>query len=386
MAAIEVSLLWASRGATDTDRNRRTYTRQYEVVTDNPNDDEQVVGNANVGGTKVPLPGDPLDTDAQAVVVDMDFNQSDESPTLWYVTAKYDSEPELPEAVDIDGNPASPGSLPDNPLLVPATWKLTTQDSEEVAVSGLRVKESGAIIIPDPPAWAISTAYTKGKYVKNGGNVYLCVQSGTSAGAGGPSGVGTEIVDNTCLWNYHSTYAQSQNDFNFFIRGKIANSAGLPFDPPLMVEVSRAVLQVTKNMPVATLEYLVTLKNAVNSIPWRGRAARTAKVLKIEHDGGKQQNGIKYVTTQWEIGLDPDTWDLRALDAGTGTFRTVNNPNPPGGTSKQFIRFRDIYGDEFDILPLNGGGNVLGPDDDPVFLRFLPLQQRLIDFNQALPF
>lgn len=57
-------------------------------------------------------------------------------------------------------------------------------------------------------AWGASTAYVAGSksnpssFVTNGGKTYVCVQSGTSAGSGGPTGTGTNIVDGACQWNY----------------------------------------------------------------------------------------------------------------------------------------------------------------------------------------
>jgi len=57
----------------------------------------------------------------------------------------------------------------------------------------------------EPPAWTISTSYTVGKYVTNDATpkkVYRCTTAGTSAGSGGPKGVGSGIVDNTCVWEY----------------------------------------------------------------------------------------------------------------------------------------------------------------------------------------
>lgn len=54
--------------------------------------------------------------------------------------------------------------------------------------------------------WIPNTAYTVNRLttvVLANGNFYLCVQSGTSAATGiGPTGTGTNIVDNTCQWNY----------------------------------------------------------------------------------------------------------------------------------------------------------------------------------------
>jgi hypothetical protein len=57
----------------------------------------------------------------------------------------------------------------------------------------------------DPTAWAISTAYAVGEYVKNDTGpvkIYVCTTAGTSAGSGGPTGTRSGIVDGTCVWDY----------------------------------------------------------------------------------------------------------------------------------------------------------------------------------------
>lgn len=51
-------------------------------------------------------------------------------------------------------------------------------------------------------AWAISTAYVLGGRVTHGANVYQCSQSGTSAGAGGPTGTSTGISDGSAKWDF----------------------------------------------------------------------------------------------------------------------------------------------------------------------------------------
>ena len=53
-----------------------------------------------------------------------------------------------------------------------------------------------------PPAWAGSTAYTRGSCVSNGGNLYQCIIAGTSAASGGPSGTTNSITDGTVTWQY----------------------------------------------------------------------------------------------------------------------------------------------------------------------------------------
>ena len=52
--------------------------------------------------------------------------------------------------------------------------------------------------------WAAATAYSVGDLVSNDSplNVYVCAIAGTSAGAGGPTGEGTAIVDNTVTWRF----------------------------------------------------------------------------------------------------------------------------------------------------------------------------------------
>ena len=51
-------------------------------------------------------------------------------------------------------------------------------------------------------AWAASTAYALLAIVRNSGNVYECIKAGTSAGSGGPSSEGDEIVDDGVTWKY----------------------------------------------------------------------------------------------------------------------------------------------------------------------------------------
>jgi hypothetical protein len=54
----------------------------------------------------------------------------------------------------------------------------------------------------NPLAWTITTAVILNELRSNGGNTYVCVTAGTTAGAGGPTGTGTGIADNTAVWDY----------------------------------------------------------------------------------------------------------------------------------------------------------------------------------------
>jgi uncharacterized phage protein gp47/JayE len=67
---------------------------------------------------------------------------------------------------------------------------------------GTRFALATAATIAAATAWAGSTAYNLGDIVTNDSNIYVCSTAGTSAGAGGPTGTGDGIVDNTCQWNF----------------------------------------------------------------------------------------------------------------------------------------------------------------------------------------
>jgi len=441
MAVTEVNLLFTGRGGTDDFKKHRTYTRTFEVLTNDVNDAEQEVGAA----AGIPALGTPFSEDSDAVVVSYDAQQSDDSPYIWYVTIKYDSEPPYPEAVDIEGNKVSTADAQENPLNEPATWKYATWTEDEPAIEGRAVDAVGNLVVPNPDAWTTDTVYGRGTFVKNGGSVfiqksspgvsahggggpagvgtdiadtpdawaastpygfrrfilsnglvYVCTQGGMSdAGGFGPAGIAINIVDGTCKWNfagysskwdYYDTLDNVQNDPNRGPFVPIQHSGKLPFDPPVITPIARPILTVTKNMPFATIQQVMRLKNSVNLTAWKGVPPRCAKITSVEHDGGKIKNGITYVESRWEIQLNPDTWDVRILDAGTA--RVVIAPAPITGLPvKGFEVFKDKHGFNFaEPIPLDGKGSPLDPDADPVFLRFVPRQVRLIDFNTELPF
>ena len=52
-------------------------------------------------------------------------------------------------------------------------------------------------------AWTAATTYTTGNLVVNGANAYACTVAGNSAGAGGPTGQGTGIVDGGATWKFY---------------------------------------------------------------------------------------------------------------------------------------------------------------------------------------
>lgn len=65
------------------------------------------------------------------------------------------------------------------------------------------------------PAWEASTAYVLGDQVINDGKVYGCVDAGTSAGSGGPTGVTNSETDNGVVWTYMGVYRPNPYEQDF---------------------------------------------------------------------------------------------------------------------------------------------------------------------------
>jgi hypothetical protein len=86
-----------------------------------------------------------------------------------------------------------------------------------------------AAFLPAPTSaqWLPNTAYAFGARVYNLGSSYVCSQAGVSAGAGGPVATGTNIVDNTCRWNFQLTACSvASNVYVCTSAGTTSNAAG----------------------------------------------------------------------------------------------------------------------------------------------------------------
>lgn len=84
-------------------------------------------------------------------------------------------------------------------------------------------------------AWAPAIAVTIGQLRSNGGLAYLCIQSGTTASSGGPTGTvaGVRIVDNTAIWVYYvgtvgDRVSNGGNVYEITTAGVPATSGGGP--------------------------------------------------------------------------------------------------------------------------------------------------------------
>lgn len=334
MSIVSVNKTWTGRGGTDTYDRKRSYREVWEVVTNNPLDDEEIAAGAPAALMGLPRLGQPHERFPFAVCVEIDAAQSEDSPFHWAVNVRYESNPQLPNGNDPDGNSQSPGEIPENPLLRPPTWEVSFESTTEPARFWLPLDSSGNV-----PA------------LPKGGGFAALARRLMPAGSFIP----------------------------------VRNSAGLPFDPPLEVEVSRPVWRVTKNVRGASGAYLLALENAINDREWRGIPKWCCKT-RGTRASNKFENGVSFVELTVEIAIKNETWLPEILDAGLHA-RQKRDLKGDGEVTETWTQIRDPFNSvSTDPQPLDGKGQPLKPGAEPVFLRGLSANFQLRDFATLLGF
>jgi len=166
----------------------------------------------------------------------------------------------------------------------------------------------------------------------------------------------------------------------------VRNSAKLPYDPPVMVDVSRPVIRVTKNVASVSLEFLLTLQDAVNDRVWRTLPKWVARVDNYDASY-KLEGGFTFVELSVDILLKRETWLTEVLDSGMLTLdrRTIQGATVAPFFKDVWNKIKDPFGHDADSpQPLDGNGKLLKPDADPVYLKGLPENYHLADFSTLL--
>lgn len=307
MAVVYTKELFPNRRGSDNISRQRTYTRIFEVRTDDPNDDAFTAG----AGTGIPRNGEEHPSDPFATMIDISAEQMEDDFTLWVVTCLYESSPpedQQREALtyDANGDPAeNPGASgnferEDNPLLRPASWRTTHEKVMEVVYRGV-------------------------------------------------------------------------TDFGWIVPGPaVVNSAGDPFDPPLMEERSYKVVTITKNValdnPILSWDIQEDYQDSVNSDEYRGRRIGTLKIDAIDVESAIE-NRLSYAIVHVIVKFRPDGWKRSIIDAG---YREIVLIDPDGGGPQEFPQhIRDQWGNLIGSPKLlDGSGQQLPFGEDPVFLTF----------------
>jgi hypothetical protein len=263
----------------------------------------------------LPRLGESHPEDFSAVVVKVSPEQQSEDPRLWRVTIEYDTQPS-----------------------VPAAQQPTDADSGSEAPEEEKPGDKPENPTERLPEWKVTFEKTAEP----------------------------------------RRYSQNATDPTTF-DNPILNSAKLPFDPPVMVEVARPVVAVTFNLPRFSLVKAQNLVDTVNKTTWRGLAPRVARLSGIEA-GTEAENGITFWKVTYTFSIKWDTWDLRVLDCGYAEYQ----PADPGhGHPATWVKIRDPFGSEAtEPVPLDGGGRRLTPGQPPVYLAFKVYRE--LDFNTAL--
>jgi hypothetical protein len=146
----------------------------------------------------------------------------------------------------------------------------------------------------------------------------------------------------------------------------IVNSAGDPFDPPNMMDDSRRVVTIQKNLATVP-SWILTYQDAVNSdtfsVDGISIAAGLAKIQSVTVGPVQKRNGTSFRTVTIVMHLQKDGWLLRPLDAG---FRER--------VSGELQNIRNSGDDELPAapVPLNGSGSALANPSftNNIFLQF----------------
>ena len=134
----------------------------------------------------------------------------------------------------------------------------------------------------------------------------------------------------------------------------IVNSAGDPFDPPLMIDDSRPNVSVSKNVlvvPAWVLTYQDAVNNASFVIDGITVATGLAKIQSISIGAEQSRNGTTFRNLSFTLHLQRQGWQSNILDAG---FRQL-------GYGSVLENIRNAGDDELPAapVPLNGLGVAL---------------------------
>lgn len=121
-------------------------------------------------------------------------------------------------------------------------------------------------------------------------------------------------------WDSEQFQRPAINDYS---GNAIVNSAGDPFDPPNMMDDSRRVVTVSKNLAVVPV-WILTYQDAVNSdsfvVDNVTIGIGLAKIQRVAVGEQQERNGTAFRTVNFTIHLQKDGWLLEPLDAG---FREI---------------------------------------------------------------
>lgn len=132
--------------------------------------------------------------------------------------------------------------------------------------------------------------------------------------AGGGPDNNPLLVPCEIVWGYRSQERAIQADAD---GNAITNTAGDPFDPPLVVEDPRPVLTIVRNEATHDVVRAYNYRSAVNSDSFGPWGPRTARVIQISgRPAFHYQIGWYWIIT-YEFEFNPSGYRFRVLNLGT---------------------------------------------------------------------
>ena len=168
-------------------------------------------------------------------------------------------------------------------------------------------------------AWAGETGYTEADYVTNGGRLYVCATTGTSAASGGPTGTGTAIEDGTCEWDYVTDFAWCDiATGNTAAQIAAAVEAVIDDDAGVTSSVTDAVISVANNRDGGPLAIPTATFPATVTVTQEGCDTVT---------GGTEIDGVESSAGDWVAGVtvaSPRRVDVVIINPGWEPIRLEN--------------------------------------------------------------
>lgn len=131
---------------------------------------------------------------------------------LWEAEQALDAadDPDSASGADLDATCALTGTIREGERPSMTTLTLTGTPATIVSAGSQAETLSTAVVfettddatIAALAAWTITTGYAVDDRATNGGNAYVCITAGTSAGAGGPTTTSDDITDGTVHWRF----------------------------------------------------------------------------------------------------------------------------------------------------------------------------------------
>jgi hypothetical protein len=188
--------------------------------------------------------------------------------------------------------------------------------------------------------WQAATAYALGQQCAANGQVYRCIQAGTSAASGGPSGVGSSATDGGAKWAW--MFAARTSVFGSGTAGVISPATGVTVSGSLA-----SGLSLVRNGGSAS----GTLAAAIES-PWSNGQAGQRQSLAFSLGAGT-------ASERWDLGFQPTRsvagMNVQPTDLGTTRFVAELEVEVTGAQNLTRLQFNLQDATAVAVGPFQGG-------------------------------